>query len=355
MCSSEGVMRSVFIATAAVAALFSLGHGVRAAGTAAIYSVRDVGTLGGERTTPMGINNRGAVVGFSDTADGLTRGFLYGSGSLVDLGTLGGDESIAYRINDDGMIVGRAQDASGRFHAFVTTMNGSVIELSSLDPRADGDYGAALGINGAGDVVGYYTTAGEHMTARNRVFLYRDFVVRDVGTFGAEDGVVVAINDAGSMAGFFSFQPHADYAQHSSFLLTAGKLVPIGSLGGQLTTARDLNNRQEVVGDGDTGGGDHQAFLFAGGQLRNLGTLPDGRQSAAYAINNRGDIVGFSDDRSGSARAIIISGGVMRDLNALIAPDSGWVLTHARDINDAGAIVGSGWFNGEQRGFLLTP
>ena len=355
MRSREGVMRYLCIATAACAALSILDDGLRAAqAPAATYSITDLGSFGGGRTTPMGINNRGAVVGFSNTVEGLTRAFLYTAGSLVDLGTLGGDESFAYRINDNGLIVGRAQDKSGRFHAFVTRLSGGTITLSSLDARADGDYGAALGINSAGDVTGYYTTAGAHMSARNRVFLYRDFRVTDVGTFGGEDGVVVAVNDRGSMAGFFSLEPHADYAQHGSFLFTGGRPVPIGSLGGKLTTARDLNNRNEVVGDGDVGDGDHHAFLFVGDRLRDLGTLPGGRQSAAYAINERGDIVGFSDGRGGSARAVIITGGVMRDLNGLIATNSGWVLTHARDINDSGHIVGVGWLNGEQRGFLLT-
>ena len=145
---------------------------------AATYSITDLGSLGGGRTTPMGINSRGAVVGFSETAEGLTRASCTPGGSLVDLGTLGGDESFAYRVNDKGLIVGRAQDKSGRFHAFVTTLTGGTIELSALDARADGDYGAALGINSVGDVTGYYTTRAHHMSARNRVFLYRDFRVR---------------------------------------------------------------------------------------------------------------------------------------------------------------------------------
>jgi probable HAF family extracellular repeat protein len=355
MRSREGVMRYLCIATAACAALYILDDGVRAAAPAAAYSITDLGSLGGGRTNPMGINNRGAVVGFSNTGAGVTRAFLYTGGPLVDLGTLGGDESFAYRINDSGLIVGRAQDASGRFHAFVTSLSGGAIELTSLDARADGDYGAAVGINSVGDVAGYYTTAGEHMSARNRVFVYRDFAVKDIGTFGAEDGVAIAVNDHGSMAGFFSFEPQADYAHHGAFLFTGGEALPIGSLGGKLTTPRDLNNRVEVVGDGDTGDGDHHAFLFSGGQLRDLGTLPGGRQSAAYAINERGEIVGFSEGRDRSARAIVIAAGVMRDLNALIPSGSGWVLTQARDINDAGRIVGIGWLNGEQRGFLLTP
>jgi len=350
-------MRRLYILViAACAAPYLPGNGARADGVqAATYSITDLGSLGGGRTTATGINNHGAVVGFSNTADGRTRAFLYEGGPLLDLGTLGGDESFAYRISDNSIIVGRAQDASGRFHAFVTTLSGGTAVLTSLDARADGDYGAALGINSAGGVAGYYTTAAAHMAARNRVFLYRDFNVADVGTFGGEDGVVVAVNERGSMAGYFSTEPHADYARHDSFLLVGGRAVPIGSLGGKVTTARDMNNRDEVVGDGDTGDGDHHAFLFAGGQLRDLGTLPGGRQSIAYAINERGDIVGLSDGRDGSTRAVIVAAGIMRDLNGLIPADSGWVLTEARDINDSGRIVGTGWLNGEQRGFLLAP
>jgi len=351
----EGVMRYARIAMAAIAALHLFGEETRAAGaSASAYSITDLGSLGGGRTSPMGINNRGAVVGFSQTVDGFTRAFLYTGGSLVDLGTLGGDESFAYRISDNGVIVGRAQDSSGRFRAFMTKVMSGAIELTSLDPRVDGDFSAALGVNSVGEVAGYFTTAGDHMSARNRVLFYRDSHVEDLGTFGGEDGRVVALNGH-SLAGFFSTEPHADYAQHRSFLYTDGKLVPIGSLGGQLTTARDLNGRDEVVGDGDAGQGAHHAFLFAGGTLRDLGTLAGGLQSAAYAINERGDIVGFSEGSDHSARAVIVTAGVMRDLNGFIPSGSGWVLTEARDINDAGRIVGTGWLDGEQRGFLLTP
>jgi probable HAF family extracellular repeat protein len=303
----------------------------------------------------MGINNRGDVVGFSQTANGVNRAFLYSGGSLVDLGSLGGAESFAYRISDNGVVVGRAQDSTGRFHAFVTTTNGHAIELQSLDPRADGDFGAAMGINRLGAVTGYFTTAGDHMSARNRVFKYLDFMIEDIGTFGGEDGVAVAINDRGNIAGYFSDEPHADYAEHRSFAVLDGELVPLGTLGGKLTTARDINNRDDIVGDGDIGTGHHHAFLFSGGVIRDLQTLPGGYRSSAYAINDHGDIVGFSEGAKGSARAILISSGVMYDLNELIPNGSGWVLTEARGINDSGRIVGTGWLNGQQRGFLLTP
>ncbi len=326
--------------------------GLWAAGS---YSITDLGTLGGERTSAMGINNRGDVVGFSQSAKGENRAFLYTGGSLVDLGTLGGAESLAYRISDNGVVVGRAQDSAGRFHAFVTTTNGNAIELTMLDPRADGDFGMATGVNRLGEVTGYFSTSGDHMSARNRVFKYLNFVVEDIGTFGGEDGVAVAINDKGNIAGYFSEEPHADYAEHKAFASIDGSLVAIGSLGGKLTTARDINNKDEVVGDGDVGTGNLHAFLFSGGQMHDLQTLPGGHRSTAYGINNRGDIVGMSEDAKGSARAIVITSGVMQDLNDLIPSGSGWVLTEARGINEAGRIVGVGWLNGQQRGFLLTP
>jgi probable HAF family extracellular repeat protein len=45
----------------------------------------------------------------------------------------------------------------------------------------------------------------------------------------------------------------------------------------------------------------------------------------------------------------------MTDLNSLIPAGSGWVLTSARGINDAGQIVGTGTISGVQHAFLLTP
>jgi probable HAF family extracellular repeat protein len=45
----------------------------------------------------------------------------------------------------------------------------------------------------------------------------------------------------------------------------------------------------------------------------------------------------------------------MQDLNKLISAGSGWGLSTAYSINDAGQIVGYGTHNKQQRAFLLTP
>ena len=45
----------------------------------------------------------------------------------------------------------------------------------------------------------------------------------------------------------------------------------------------------------------------------------------------------------------------MVDLNTLIDPLSGWVLSDAADINDAGQITGQGLIGGQYHAYLLTP
>jgi probable HAF family extracellular repeat protein len=113
----------------------------------------------------------------------------------------------------------------------------------------------------------------------------------------------------------------------------------------------------QVVGHALTKRGASHAFLPRGGSLVDLGTLPGGRQSAAPAINDSGQVVGASETAAGTQAAFVYSSGVLRDLNTLIPASAGWHLAEARDINNAGTIVGVGLRNGQQRAFrlALTP
>jgi uncharacterized membrane protein len=112
--------------------------------------------------------------------------------------------------------------------------------------------------------------------------------------------------------------------------------------------AYDMNDSGHVVGDmwSDTVG---VAFIWRGGAPTPLPRLnPDAAFSFAYGINARGDVVGVSD-----FRPVLWPGGGAPIELATRAAGSGWVLTDARLINDAGQIVGLGQFEGQQAYYFL--
>jgi probable HAF family extracellular repeat protein len=85
-------------------------------------TITDLGTLGGASSIAQSINNRGQVVGVSQTAEeageeGVAHAFLWQDDIMIDLGTLGGPFGNAEAINDRGQITGFTQNASHEFHA----------------------------------------------------------------------------------------------------------------------------------------------------------------------------------------------------------------------------------------------
>lgn len=71
--------------------------------------------------------------------------------------------------------------------------------------------------------------------------------------------------------------------------------------------------------------------------LHDLGVLPGGAFSEAYAINDRGQVVGRSGTASGSVHAFLSEEGVTADLGALPGGD----YSEAYNINDKGQVVGA--------------
>ncbi|SFH42909.1 PEP-CTERM protein-sorting domain-containing protein [Nitrosospira sp. Nsp14] len=120
----------------------------------------DLGTLGGETSYAMSINNSGQVVGYSDTASGATRAFIIGPDDvgMRDLGTLGGGLiDVPYDINDAGQVVGRSRMSGvwGPDRAFIAGPDGyGMTDLNSVVNLPDGVVlTEATGINNLGQVI----------------------------------------------------------------------------------------------------------------------------------------------------------------------------------------------------------
>ena len=110
----------------------------------------------------------------------------------------------------------------------------------------------------------------------------------------------------------------------------------LGTLGGTVTAAADVNAMGQVVGFSMTGDGFLHAFVWDRGVMTDLGTL-GGESSYATAINDSGWVVGFSQiSHSRSSHAFLWRKGVgMKDLGTLGGDQS-----FAADINNAGLVVG---------------
>jgi len=274
----------------------------------------NLGTLGGLNSQATGINASGQVVGSSQldpssplSADPATRAFRFSGGTMTNLGTLGGTTSVGNAINASGQVVGSSETAAGDTRAFRTAANG-LITLGSDLGTLGGLNSQAFGINASGQVVGSSETAAGDTRA---------------------------------------------FRTAANGLITPG--IGLGTLGGTFSQANGINDSGQVVGFAETAGGQFRAFrTTAGGDINaasDLGTL-GGLDSQAFAINALGQVVGSSETAAGESRAFLFDAGGLFDLNTRLASSAtGLILTDARGINDLGQIVA---FGRDSRGFTRS-
>jgi probable HAF family extracellular repeat protein len=332
----------------------------------------------------QGINTTGKIVGNSENGviDPLTgfieiRAVLWKDGRIKDLGTLGGNHSAAYWINDRGQVAGFALNNIPDPYSFFDfgilgssngTQTRSFLWEKGKKMRDLGTLGgpdAFVGIlNERGQIVGSSYTNGTpnsnngpnclpNVPTQDPFFWEKGKMI-DIGTLGGNCGGAAFINNHGQVVGTSDLK--GDVIYHPFFWENGQKIQDLGTFGGDTGVAESLNDAGEAVGVADFPGNQvHDAFLWKKGKMKDLGNL--GKTSHAYNINSRGQIVGGSRiNDAGEIHAFLWENGAMVDLNTLIPAGSPLQLTFGFSINDGGEIEGTGVLsNGDQHAYVLIP
>jgi probable HAF family extracellular repeat protein len=365
-------MKSTILTLLTLAAM----QGVTPAAPPPHYRVVTLSALGGAASAANAINNRGWVMGAANLPGNATEhATLWVSGTAFDLGTLGGaNSSVPWPSvkNNRGLVVGVSDtamaDPLGEIwscaEAFFPSSSGHTClgfvwkkGVMTALPTLGGNNGVATGVNNRGEIVGWAETSTHDSTCNAPQVLQFEPVVygpepghlRPLATLaGDPDGAATAINDLGHVVGISGICANAiggATAAHA-VLWEHGTPQNIGNLGGVAwNTPTAINNRDEIVGFSDLAGDsaaspNFHAFLWTkSAGIKDLGTLPGDSTSIAWSINGRGQVVGQSVNANGASRAFLWEKGVMTDLNTLI-PAGSVSLVYANDIDAEGEIVG---------------
>jgi len=277
--------------------------------------------------------------------------------TVTDLGSLGGQECAATGLNNRGQIVGGADTArKGKGPEFITNVfvwqGGRMRAVSGLD----GSHAYVVAVNDAGQMAGAYSA--DPLKAKFASALFGPTgKVRLLGGFPATQhgyslSQAEAVNAKGQVVGV---------SNNQAFFWSGGRLRALHPPSGyQASQAWSLNDGGQAAGKADQNVGKvvrtHALFWDAGGRVTDLGVLPGYTDSIGRAINNRGQVAGWVGVTRGTPgrrltfhyQAFLWQNGKMRGLGSIPRiPDS-----KAAAINDKGQVVGNAYFKTDEAALL---
>ncbi len=111
--------------------------------------------FGAPGTMALAVNDGGTIVGQALTSTGYRHAFsMTPAGVMTDLGTLGGDMSTALGISNNGWIVGTSltNNKSGVLRGFLWTPSGGMQDLAVVSTLGTGQQPYSLQVNDYGDI-----------------------------------------------------------------------------------------------------------------------------------------------------------------------------------------------------------
>jgi probable HAF family extracellular repeat protein len=345
----------------------------------------DLGSLSdGASSFPFGINDKGLVVGLSETGgvDPVTgapvaHAVRWQGGGIQDIGALGGAQSLAAAVNRQGKIavpsetgisdpyvnvaqanclwlpsgIGTACNqfdfgtnlfllpVTSQTHAGIVSPHQELKDLGTLG----GPDSAVYDINDAGQATGWsYASydAGVSGVPDTRPVLWDKGSVTDMGSLGGTFGAAMLINKNGQAIGISNLP--GDMVVHPFVWDKDNGMTDLGSFGGWYAHPNWINDNGDVVGISSYPDNTRRAFYWHDGGLHDLGTIGTDDRSVAVGINNNRLIVGYTFTNGGEELRGFISdqGGALVDVNTLIAKPHGLSVLAAYYINDRNEIVG---------------
>jgi probable HAF family extracellular repeat protein len=306
--------------------------------------------------------------------------------TLVDVGTFGGPQADVGNgpyMNEAGTVVGTADTArpdpfgaseSGAFngdpfvqHAY-SWHRGTLTDLGALGPRSAQNSSYPNAVNARGHAAGLSDDGTIDPLVGGAVthaVLWKDGRVVDLGTLGGNQSQAFSLNDDDAVTGVAAnaipdaFSMLGWGTQTRAFLWRRGESRDLGTLGGPDSFGGAVNERGQVAGvsytssvpDPTTGQPPSDPFLWQHGRMRDLGNLGGSVPifDGVVALNDRGQVAGQSGLAGDqTAHPYLWTGTRMIDLGTL-GGDNG----SASALDDHGTVVGTADLaDGTHDGFL---
>jgi probable HAF family extracellular repeat protein len=253
----------------------------------------------------LSINNRGHIGGYfgSGAAGHPNTGYIlrppYGHAKYQKIMFPGSAQTQLTSLNNTGVQVGFSI-AGGSGHRIVGWYldNG---QFHSVADTASSPVNELLGVNDHNIAVGFYTDA----RGLDHAFTY-DIGTKRFGAItvpGASSVVAAAINNAGTVAGFFT----GAAGRTEGFVRSpGGQVSTLQFPGATATRATGVNDAGEVVGYYQLGTVGTHGFTWTSARGFAVVNGPGGAVSTAITgVNDAGDLVGYYTDRAGHTDGLL--------------------------------------------------